>query len=60
MAQANPLKRCGHCGKPMVQTALPGDEHDLRALRCVDCDQIDPLKLPANKAWTEGELRPPR
>jgi len=54
------LRRCRHCGKPLVQTSATDDDYGSRALRCVDCDQIDPLKLPANKAWIEGELRPPR
>jgi hypothetical protein len=57
MAQAYPLKRCGHCGMPLVQTTTPGGEHGSLASRCADCDQSDPLKLPANKAWIEGELR---
>jgi hypothetical protein len=31
-----------------------------RVLRCFKCDEIDPLKLPANMGWIEGELRPPK
>jgi hypothetical protein len=59
MAPAYPLKRCMHCGRPLAETAAPGGEHGSRGARCVDCDRIDPLLLPANKAWIEGELRPP-
>jgi hypothetical protein len=31
-----------------------------RALRCLECDRIDPLKLPSITAWLAGELRPPK
>jgi hypothetical protein len=31
-----------------------------RVLRCVKCDEIDPLKLPTNLGWIGGELRPPK
>jgi hypothetical protein len=60
MSQAYPSKCCMHCGKPLVETTAPGGEHGSRAVKCIDCEQIDPLKLPANKAWIEGGLRPPR
>lgn len=37
---------------------LPADGNGPRALRCLACDKFDPIKLPANVGWIEGELRP--
>jgi hypothetical protein len=39
---------------------LPVDGKGPGAFRCLECDQIDPLKLPSIAAWLAGELRPPR
>jgi hypothetical protein len=39
---------------------LPVDGKGPGAFRCLECDQIDPLKLPSITAWLVGELRPPK
>jgi hypothetical protein len=39
---------------------LPADGKGPRTLRCLECDQIDPLHLPWTTAWLVGELRPPK
>ena len=51
-------KRCKRCGAATVlELTFEGKP---RTPRCVKCDEIDPLKLPANMGWIEGELRPPK
>ena len=52
-------KRCERCGTPMV-LELTFERKGPRVLRCVKCDEIDPLKLPTNMGWIGGELRPPK
>ena len=52
-------KRCKRCGAVMV-LELTFERKGPRVLRCVKCDDIDPLKLPAIMGWFEGELRPPK
>jgi hypothetical protein len=59
MGQSNSSARCEHCGGVMV-LMLPVDGKGPGAFRCLECDQIDPLKLPSIAAWLAGELRPPR
>jgi hypothetical protein len=59
MGQAYPKERCEQCGSLKV-LVLPADGKGPRALRCVACDKLDPIKLRANVGWIEGELRPPR
>jgi hypothetical protein len=59
MGQFNSSARCEHCGGFMV-LVLPVDGKGPGAFRCLECDQIDPLKLPSIAAWLVGELRPPR
>jgi hypothetical protein len=59
MGQAYPTERCEQCGTLKV-LVLPADGKGPRALRCLACDKLDPIKLPANVGWIEGELRPPR
>jgi hypothetical protein len=59
MGQSNSSARCEHCGGFMV-LVLPVDGKGPGAFRCLECDQIDPLKLPSIAAWLAGELRPPR
>jgi hypothetical protein len=52
-------KRCRRCGAAML-LALTFDRKEPQVLRCVKCDDIDPLKLPAMLGWLAGELRPPK
>jgi hypothetical protein len=59
MGESNSSGRCEHCGGMMV-LAMPVDGKGPGALRCLDCDQIDPLELPSITAWLVGELRPPK
>jgi hypothetical protein len=59
MGQSNSSARCEHCGGFMV-LVLPVDGKGPGVVRCLECDQIDPLKLPSIAAWLVGELRPPR
>ena len=58
MGQAYPFERCT-CGTLMVLVPPTGRKGP-RVLRCVNCDEIDPLKLPTNLAWIDGELRSPK
>jgi hypothetical protein len=59
MAQSYPPGRCEHCGGLMV-LVMPVDGKGPAALRCLECDRIDPLQLPSIAAWLVGELRPPK
>jgi hypothetical protein len=59
MGQSNSAGRCEHCGGFMM-LVLPVDGKGPGAFRCLECDQIDPLKLPSIAAWLVGELRPPK
>ena len=59
MGQSYPTGRCKHCDGLMV-LVMPDDGKAPGALRCLECDQIDPLQLPSITAWLVGELRPPR
>jgi hypothetical protein len=59
MGQSYPSGRCEHCGGLMV-LVMPVDGKVPGALRCLECDRIDPLALPSIAAWLVGELRPPR
>jgi glycine/D-amino acid oxidase-like deaminating enzyme len=45
---------------PQWLVLTPVDGSGPRALRCLECDQIDPLHLPRTTAWFAGELRPPK
>jgi hypothetical protein len=57
MGQSYPPGRCQHCGGLMV-LVMPVDVKGPAALRCLECDRIDPLQLPSIAAWLVGELRP--
>jgi hypothetical protein len=59
MGQDHQLKRCKRCGAVMV-LELTLERKGPGVLRCVKCDEIDPLKLPTNMGWIAGELRPPK
>jgi hypothetical protein len=59
MGQSYSSGRCEHCGGLMV-LVLPVDGKRPGWFRCLECDQIDPLKLPSITAWFVGELRPPK
>ena len=52
-------KRCERCGGLMV-LVMPVDGKGPGALRCWECDRIDPLQLPSIAAWLVGELHPPK
>jgi hypothetical protein len=52
-------ERCERCGGSMV-LVMPVDGKGPGALRCWECDRIDPLQLPWTAAWFAGELRPPK
>jgi hypothetical protein len=54
-----PSGRCERCGGVMV-LVIPVDSKAPGALRCLECDRIDPLQLPSITAWLAGELRPPK
>jgi hypothetical protein len=59
MGQSYSSGRCERCGSLMV-LVMPVDGKGPGAFRCLECDQIDPLKLPLIAAWLVGELRPPK
>jgi hypothetical protein len=59
MRQSYSSGRCEHCGGLMA-VVMPVDGKGPGALRCLECDQIDPLELPSITAWLVGELRPPK
>src|SRR5260370_38588606 len=59
MGQTYRSGRCQRCGGLMV-LVMPADGKAPRALRCLECDRIDPLQLPSITAWLDGELRPPK
>src|ERR1700730_5501843 len=46
MGQSNASGRCEHCDG-LIVLVLPVDGKGLGAFRCLECDQIDPLKLPS-------------
>jgi hypothetical protein len=52
-------KRCRRCGTAML-LEVTFDRKEPQVLRCVKCDDVDPLKLPAMLGWIAGELRPPK
>ncbi len=54
-----PRETCRTCGATMI-LALPPDGKGKRIMRCVDCDQPDPLKSDAAKGWLTSELQPPK
>jgi hypothetical protein len=54
MGQSYPPGRCEHCGGLMV-LVMPVDSKGPAALRCLECDRIDPLQLPSIAAWLVGE-----
>jgi hypothetical protein len=46
------VSRCPNCALRLIATI---DENGRTELRCLKCDQIDPLKTVA-KLWSEGPL----
>jgi len=44
----------------LMVLVVPVDVKEPAALRCLECDRIDPLQLPSIAAWLVGELRPPK
>jgi hypothetical protein len=59
MGQVFPSGRCEHCGGLMV-LVVPVDGKCPGAIRCLECDRVDPLQLPWIAAWLASELRPPK
>jgi hypothetical protein len=59
MGQFFPSGRCEHCGGLMV-LVMPIDGKGPAAIRCLECDRVDPLQLPWTAAWLASELRPPK
>jgi hypothetical protein len=59
MGQPYSPERCEHCGALTV-FVMAEDGKGPGALRCWECDQIDPLPLPWTTAWLVGELRAPK
>ena len=50
--------RCPKCGKPMV--VLLAKDRKVAALKCLDCEEIDPLADPQIERWIESSsLKPP-
>jgi hypothetical protein len=49
---------CPHCGAHLI-LALPGS-NGLRTLQCLDCERLDPLKIPTVTGWLKSELQPPK
>src|SRR5260221_5368251 len=56
MGQSNSSERCEHCGALMV-LVMPVDGKGPGALRCWECDRVDPMQLPSTTAWLVDELR---
>jgi hypothetical protein len=56
MGQFFPSGRCEHCSGLVV----PVDGKCPGAIRCLECDPVDPLRLPWTAAWLASELRPPK
>jgi hypothetical protein len=56
IGQFFPSGRCEHCGGLVV----PVDGKCPGAIRCLECDPVDPLRLPWTAAWLASELRPPK
>ena len=50
---------CRKCGAKLIATPSPST-NGLRALRCPDCDCLDPLKSERAMGWLKSELRPPK
>jgi hypothetical protein len=59
MGRLHSSGQCEYCCRQKV-LLLPINGERGRELRCVYCDEIDPLKLPSNVGWIDGELRPPK
>jgi DNA-directed RNA polymerase subunit M/transcription elongation factor TFIIS len=52
-------KPCPKCGKPMI--VLSANDKKVAVLKCLRCDNIDPLKEPQLEGWTRSNaLRQPR
>ena len=50
---------CPKCGVKLIATRSPST-NGLRALRCPDCDCLDPLKSEWAMGWLKSELQPPK
>src|SRR5260221_4041121 len=53
MGQSNSSERCEHCGALMV-LVMPVNGKGPGALRCWECDRVDPMQLPSTTAWLVG------
>jgi hypothetical protein len=48
---------CPKCRKPMHFIIVKTGG---RKFRCVECNGVDPMRLPDIQAWIKGELQPPK
>jgi hypothetical protein len=51
--------RCSKCNKPLTLSLPPGGK-GRRAMRCLDCENPDPIRLDQAAGWFAGPLKPPR
>ena len=50
------VTRCLHCGKRLVPVPSASGRTELK---CIVCDKLDPMDIPALKEWTDGPLAKP-
>lgn len=50
------VSRCLHCGKRMVPAP---SSYGRTELKCVWCDELDPLKVPLANKWADSPLAIP-
>jgi predicted RNA-binding Zn-ribbon protein involved in translation (DUF1610 family) len=50
---------CPKCGAKLIAAPSPST-NGLRALRCPDCDCLDPFKSERAMGWLKSELQPPK
>jgi hypothetical protein len=50
---------CPKCGAKLIATPSPS-ANGLRALRCPDCDCLDPFRSERAMGWLKSELQPPK
>jgi len=57
MPKSPPPPPCPKCRKPMhFIIAKTGG----RKFQCVECDGVDPMRMPEIQAWITSELQPPK
>jgi hypothetical protein len=50
------VSRCPHCGKHLIPTP---SESGRTELRCMFCENLDPMELPTARQWAESPLAEP-